>query len=87
MGITDSLEESSNDYDVNNPMFSYDAASAAAGVSNNKPKIRGKMWVLYINEKSQNWQSLCEGRKMVDIKDKIVWKYEYPEVVVNNYNE
>jgi hypothetical protein len=53
LGITDSLEDS-NDYDVNNPMFSYDAAGAAGSVMN-IPKIKGKMWVLYINDKVQNW--------------------------------
>ena len=55
LAITDSLEQSSsNDYDVNNPMFTYEAPAAGGSVQN-APKIRGKMWVLYINDKAQNW--------------------------------
>ena len=54
----------------------------------NIPKIRGKMWILYINDKAQNWQDLCEqGTKMVEISDKIVWKYEYPDEIIKHYKD
>ena len=35
----------------------------------------GKQWILYVNNKEQNWQHICEQGKNISHTDEIIWKF------------
>ena len=51
----------------------------------NKPV--GKQWILYINNKRQDWQTVCEKGRIVNKKDDILWKFEYPPAMMEEYSK
>ena len=43
--------------------------------------------MLYINNIAYEWQTICETGRIVKKKDEIIWKFEYPPQIIEEYNE
>ena len=39
--------------------------------------MKGKIWVPYINEKRQDWDTLVENNSRISITDHLIWKLEF----------
>ncbi|CAD8183236.1 unnamed protein product [Paramecium octaurelia] len=46
-------------------------------IENPNEPTKGKIWVPYINEKRQDWDTLVENNSRISITDHLLWKLEY----------
>ena len=46
------------------------------GIENEDDPSSGKVWVPYINNKREDWSSLCDSNRIVGKEDEIVWRFE-----------
>jgi hypothetical protein len=45
-------------------------------IENEKDPKQGKMWIIYINDRREDWDLLVEKNAMISYKDEILWRYE-----------
>ena len=45
-------------------------------IENEEDPISGKLWVPYVNNKREDWSSLCDTNRIIGKEDEIVWRYE-----------
>ena len=45
-------------------------------VENEEDPVSGRLWVPYINNKREDWSTLCDQNWIVCKEDEIVWRYE-----------
>ena len=97
-GTEQSISDSASSFDINNPgkrpdKSECDDQSQFSSKKKEKanisiPKASDKVWVLYINGEPQDWQQICEkGNITVSKKDKLLWKYEYPQKLINAFKK
>ena len=46
------------------------------GIENEIDPAAGKIWVPYINNKREDWSSLCDNNRIVGKEDEIIWRFE-----------